>query len=614
MLKQLRQLSELGLIRQLDLHFALFINEQATKPSNTLALLTSLLSHKSGEGHICIELDHIADQALFNTQKYDEIKTIKAPDIDTLISTLNSSGVTGFPGAHSPLVLDHNNRLYLGRYYFFQSSLAENLLNRTRKPASDINLDQLKQNLEQLFPDTSDNKPDWQKVAAAIAVLKRFSVISGGPGTGKTTTITKILLLLAQQQPTCRIALAAPTGKAAARLNESIKQAKENIKYCDSIKKIIPEEASTIHRLLGVIPNQTEFRYHQNNRLHLDVLVVDEASMIDLPLMARLVAALPVDARLILLGDKNQLSSVEAGSVLGDICGSGQHKGYSDSLCHTLTQLTAHQIPGTHPEPGFGDHIALLLKSYRFDDTSGIGQLAQAINQGSTETALEVIHSEKYNDIHFHSDSMSQTSTLAKLAAENYSVYIQTKEPLAALEQFNKFRVLCAQREGPSGIKAINIQVEEALKKAGLIPTNHEHSYAGRPVMITRNDYNMKLYNGDIGITKIDSSDNHQLKVFFIQADGTIRKILPSRLPPHETVYAMTIHKSQGSEFDKVFIVLPEVDTPLCTRELIYTAITRAKKTATLYSSESLLKTAIKRTTERTSGLEDALWNGLNVT
>ncbi|MCF6235890.1 MAG: exodeoxyribonuclease V subunit alpha [Gammaproteobacteria bacterium] len=612
MLKQLRQLARLGLIRQLDLHFAHFINEQATNPSNTLALLTSLLSQKSGEGHICIELNNIADQVLFNTQKHDDIKTIKAPDIDTLISTLNASGVTGSPREHSPLILDHNNRLYLSRYYFFQSSLAENLLNRTHKPVSDLNIDQLKKNLEQLFPVTSNNKPDWQKIAAATAVLKRFTVISGGPGTGKTTTITKILLLLAQQQPACRIALAAPTGKAAARLNESIKQAKENIKYCDSIKKIIPEEASTIHRLLGVIPNQTEFRYHKNNQLHLDVLVVDEASMIDLPLMARLVAALPVDARLILLGDKDQLSSVEAGSVLGDICGSEPHKGYSESLCHTLSQLTAHKIPSTHPESSFGDHIALLRKSYRFNDTSGIGQLAQAINQGHTETALKILNLEKYNDIHLHESSVSQLSALAKSAAEAYSVYIQAETASEALKQFNRFRILCAQREGSSGTKAMNTQVEVALKKAGLIPAANTPSYAGRPVMITRNDYNLKLYNGDIGITQIDSYSDHQLKVFFSQPDGTIRKILPSRLPPHETVYAMTIHKSQGSEFNKVSIVLPEVDTPLLTRELIYTAITRAKKIATLYSSENLLKIAIKRTTERTSGLEDALWHALS--
>ncbi len=608
MLKQLRQLANLGLIRQLDLHFACFIHEQAVIPSNTLALLACLLSQKSGEGHICIDLDHIANHRLFNTHKHDDIKTIKAPDIDSLIATLKTSGVTGSPAEHYPLILDHNHRLYLGRYYFFQSSLADNLLNRTRQSMGNINLDLLKSNLEQLFPDTPNNNPDWQKIAATIAVLKCFTVISGGPGTGKTTTVTKILLLLAGQNPACRMALVAPTGKAAARLNESIKQAKENIEYSEVIKKIIPEEASTIHRLLGVIPGQTEFRHHQNNRLHLDLLVVDEASMVDLPLMARLVTALPVNARLILLGDKDQLSSVEAGSVLGDICGE-QQEGYSESLCHTLSKLTTHEIPVINPDSGFGDHIALLKKSYRFNDASGIGQLAQAINLGHTDAAIKILASKKHNDLQWHSDATNQLPTIEKLAAEAYSAYIQASSPSKALVLFNQFRILCAQREGPSGIKAINMQIESALRKTGLIPANKTHSYAGQPVMITRNDYNLKLYNGDIGITQLDPLSDNQLRVFFAQADGTIRKILPSRLPSHETVYAMTIHKSQGSEFDNVLIVLPETDTPLLTRELIYTAITRAKKTATLYSSESLLKTIIKRKIERTSGLESALWH-----
>ncbi len=599
MLEQLKQLANLGLIRQLDLHFSEFINKQAVNPSNTLVLLSCLLSQRAGEGHICINLNHIANQILFNTHKHDDIKIIKAPATDVLVTALKKSGVTGQPEEHYPLILDSNNRLYLGRYYFFQSSLAKNLLNRTRHPIDDINFDLLKHNLQQLFPNRPDNNPNWQKIAATIALLKRFSVISGGPGTGKTTTVTKILLLLAEQQPSYRIALAAPTGKAAARLNESIKQAKENIEYCTAIKKIIPEEASTIHRLLGVIPNQTEFRHNQNNQLHLDVLVVDEASMIDLPLMARLTAALPDKARLILLGDKDQLSSVEAGSVLGDICGKSMG---SESIDACLTSIDSDPID-------FGDHIALLRKSYRFNDESGIGQLAQAINQGNTNAAIEICNLESYSDIQLHSGPMSQLSNLAKLAAKAYSTYIKTSCPSEALIQFNKFRILCAQRDGPSGIKAINIQVENALKKMGLISTGSAHSYAGRPVMITRNDYNLKLYNGDIGITRPDPSSDNQLRVFFSQPDGTIRKIIPSRLPPHETVYAMTIHKSQGSEFDKVFIVLPEVDTPLLTRELIYTAITRAKRTAELYCSESLLKAAIKRTTERTSGLEDALWN-----
>ncbi len=607
MLARLKELADLGLIRQFDFHFAKFIDNQASTPSDTLALMASLLSHESADGHICIDLNHIAGQIVFNTDKYNDVQTIRAANIDQLISDLKTSGITGTSGDFQPLILADKNRLYLGRYHFFQRSLATNLLNRTQERLP-IELDKLKNSLDRLFPNSDNNdEPDWQKLAAAIATLTNLTVISGGPGTGKTTTITKILLLLTEHQPDCRIALAAPTGKAAARLSESLKQNKEKIGYNSDINDIVPDEALTIHRLLGARPGRTEFRHDKNNRLHLDLLIVDEVSMVDLPLMSRLVEALPDSARLILVGDKDQLSSVEAGSVMGDICGKSANT-YSKHLCHTLKQVTGYSPPtNDNTTHSFGDHIVLLQKSYRFDAASGIGRLAQAINQGDCNKAIATLRAKKYSDVQLH-DYTDDIHSLARQAAEIYSHYMQAPTPIEALMRFNRFRILCLQRQGAVGVNRINSLLENIFNQRGLIKTDNNRQYAGRPLLITRNDYNLELYNGDIGIILPDPATDSRLRAFFMRADGTIRKISPSRLPPHETVYAMTIHKSQGSEFDKVFILAPQMDTPMLTRELIYTAVTRAKKTAAIYGTEEILKTAIKRETQRASGLEDALW------
>ncbi len=446
-----------------------------------------------------------------------------------------------------------------------------------------------------------------------MALLNRLTVISGGPGTGKTTTVTKLLALLveAARPRGPRIVLAAPTGKAAARLSDAIKSARQRLECSDEVREAIAAEASTIHRLLGVIPGRTGFRHDARNPLHLDVLVVDEASMVDVPLMARLLAALPPHARLILLGDKDQLASVEAGSVLGDICNRGEAPGFSPER---RGQLEALGLPldageGNNTLPPMADSLVVLTRSYRFGAASGIGNLARAVNRGDGAEGQRICADAAYPDATWLEVRATDLAAhIGERALEAYTPYLQLQDdPAAALEAFNRFRLLCALREGPFGVAQVNRAVEQALQQRGHIRPS-ETFYAGRPIMITRNDHALRLYNGDIGLILPDPESGGRLRAFFPTSDGSLRRLLLSRLPAHETVYAMTIHKSQGSEFDHCVVILPDTDIPILTRELIYTGITRARERVELWGRADLFAGATRRRIERSSGLREALW------
>ncbi|MEI8657207.1 exodeoxyribonuclease V subunit alpha [Vibrio sp. Hal054] len=479
---------------------------------------------------------------------------------------------------------------------------------------------------------------NWQKVAAAVALTRRFAVISGGPGTGKTTTVTKLLAALIrqsqQQGHTPNIKLVAPTGKAAARLTESIGKAVESLAVEPELKSAIPTTSSTIHRLLGAIPGSAEFRHHNKNLLHLDVLVVDEASMVDLSMMVKLVDALPSHARLILLGDKDQLASVEAGAVLGDIC-SFIDNGYSAAQGKLLSELTGFHTLGdsvssTHSKTSHSsvaDSLCMLQKSYRFDARSGIGQLAKAINSGRA-AKVDEIWNQDFSDINHYPLSSDNYNQMIKSLVDAYSVYLhragkrtieqqeaESSEPesmankaKSVLKAFSQSRLLCAVREGDFGVVGLNHRIERALAARNLIKTQQELWYHGRPVMVTLNDHALGLYNGDIGICMRDEEDAEQrLKVYFELPDGSVKAVLPSRVPQHETAFAMTIHKSQGSEFEFTAMILPPEYSPIVTRELIYTGITRAKERLALYCDIGVLKRGIQFKTERASGLVERL-------
>ncbi len=471
---------------------------------------------------------------------------------------------------------------------------------------------------------------NWQKVAAAVALTRRFAVISGGPGTGKTTTVTKLLAALieqAAQEKNLTIKLVAPTGKAAARLTESIGKAVQELPVSPELKAKIPTESSTLHRLLGAIPNSAEFRHNKQNPLHLDILVIDEASMVDLPMMYKVVDALPKHARLILLGDKDQLASVEAGAVLGDIC-SFHALGYGKEQASAIAKLTGFDTlaHSSNSASSIADSLCMLQKSYRFDARSGIGQLAKAVNLGSA-ASVDSVWARDFSDIEHFALSSQNYNQMMQTLVQEYGRYLKrigqqeqdpntgepetlTRKAKVVLDTFNQCRLLCAIREGDFGVAGLNQRIEKALAARKLIKVQDEIWYHGRPVMVTRNDHGLGLYNGDIGICMRDDSEEEQrLKVFFELPDGSVKSVLPSRVPEHETAYAMTIHKSQGSEFDYTLMILPPDFSPILTRELIYTGITRAKKRLALYAELNVLKRGIKVKTTRASGLVQRLAN-----
>lgn len=598
----------------LDVHFANQMGALDGSNNPSLLLAAALASAATRQGHICLELSQLAGKILL--QAGDGAETVRCPSLGEWREKLCESTVMGKPGDYRPLILDDRARLYLYRYWDYQDKLVRSLKERIYEKTGPFQTDLLKEKLDELFPEDETTEPDWQKVAAFVAARKKFAVISGGPGTGKTTTIAKILALLLELTETGkrpRIALTTPTGKAAARLQEAIKNAKELLNCAESLKRIIPEEASTIHRLLGAMPGSPYFRHNEKNLLPVDVVVVDEASMVDLALMSKLAQALSPKARLILLGDKDQLASVEAGAILGDICDTGQSHRYSQSFTDQLKMAAGYELnacSSNETKSAIADCIVQLQKSYRFEIGSGIGVLSRAVNVGDGESAVILLKSGKHAGINWKKlpPPHALFGLIRNTIVAGFRGYLGCQDPLEVFRSFDRLRILCAVREGPFGVSALNELVEKTLAEQKLIEPK-KIWYAGRPVLIKTNNYNLGLFNGDVGITLPDRSSKDSLRVYFPAADGTFRKFHPLRLPDHETVFAMTVHKSQGSEFNDVLLILPDRDVPVLTRELIYTAITRARDRIEIWGSEEIFKIAVSRRIERMSGLRDALWN-----
>ncbi|WP_234422249.1 exodeoxyribonuclease V subunit alpha [Sedimenticola thiotaurini] len=590
-------------LTDLDLHFARLIGRLAGDQCPELLTAAALTSHVTGAGDVCLPLDQWSDRKIG-----DDGDAISLPGRAEWVTLLQESPVVGSPGEFKPLILDRAGRLYLQRYWAYEQQLSDLLRQRSQQDLGGIDEEKLQQGLGLLFPPQPDLVVDWQKVAAAVAVRKRLAVISGGPGTGKTSTVVRILALLQQQAANpLVIALAAPTGKAAARLQESIQIAREQLPMPAEVLETIPTRATTLHRLMGSRPDRVQFRHDAHNPLPVDLLVIDEASMVDMALMAKVVAALPVGARLILLGDRNQLASVEAGAVLGDIC--GDQAGYTVDCRQWLERLTGQILPdeGLALNP-LADAVVQLRHSYRFGGQSGIGQLAEAVNRGDGETARRLLDQAQPADVR----QLDREEEPVAFAAGIYRDYLQRIAGGAAVGEifaaFDSFRVLCALRSGPAGVAGLNQEIRQHLEQDGLIDRGVTW-YPGRPVLITRNDHNLKLYNGDIGI--LLTHDSGLLQVCFQTADG-LRWVSPARLPPHETAFAMTVHKSQGSEFDRVLLVLPERDSPLLSRELIYTGLTRSRRKFILSDRRGMLLPALARRTRRASGLREKLWGDEN--
>ena len=537
---------------RLDMVFARFLSERSLLDSNQKQAFENIvmsLSFEQSQGHSCIQID-------------DEAKTLIIASGLALIDTNSHDTTTTLP-----LAIEQD-RLYLHRYWLYESRLAQQLskitqLKVSNKPKTTADFSTL---LDKYFGNSETI--DWQLAAATMAINQAFCMITGGPGTGKTTTVVKILALLQElsDQPLL-IALAAPTGKAAMRLQESIGFNKAALPCIAAIKSAIPESVTTLHRLLGAKPPSPYFRHNAKQPLVYDLVVVDEASMVDLALMSKLVDALKPGARLILLGDKDQLASVESGAVLAD-------------LTTALPQQTLE-----------------LQKSHRFDED--IKNLATAINQQQDLEAWRLLQTGNKNIALLETDLIDYIS---KQQIDYLRLITARAEFSDIYKAFNRFQALCATRLGKNSVSDINHAVELSLSNKKLIHLSGLW-YCGRPIMITQNNAALQLYNGDIGICLRDKEQEDQLRVFFQRADGSIKKYLPARIPHCETVFAMTIHKSQGSEFEEVLIILPETISPVLTKELLYTAITRAKKTIKLVANEAVFFSTVRQRVQRVTGL-----------
>jgi exodeoxyribonuclease V alpha subunit len=580
LLKQIEAARWQGLLSDLDVHFARLIAGYGESPPVVLA--AALLSQLTSSGHVCLELDALAEQPVFDG-------SISAPPFAEWVEALRSHPACGDAAAYTPLVLD-SSRLYMRRYFDYECAVAQ-----AWQAGEEVQLSKsLEAKVAALFPLTGEDKLRDQRAAAVAALQKRRVLISGGPGTGKTTTLASILALLMEQSQgdlpanpglfdpkplPLKILLSAPTGKAAARMQDAIREAKGRLPLSAETKAAMPEVAQTLHRLLGARPQGggVAWRHDADNPLSCDVLVVDEASMIDLVLMARLLAALPAHARLILLGDRDQLASVDAGAVFADLCTVG---------------------------------ASTLGISFRFGGDSSIGRLAAFLRSGDADAALRLLKA-AHQDLRWSPDAGRQA--VVAHAVERYAAFVaaaKSAPPEDVFDRFAAFRLLTPLRNGPLGVAVLNAEIEKGLAARGVIPPR-SHWYVGKPVMIAANDYALRLFNGDIGICVRDPV-NGDLRIAFPadKADGGVRLLAPARLPAHETAWAMTVHKSQGSEFDEAALVLPDEQSELVTRELVYTAVTRARRAVAIWASETALRAACMRRIVRHSGLMERLRKG----
>ncbi|EOR95815.1 Exodeoxyribonuclease V alpha chain [Arcticibacter svalbardensis MN12-7] len=577
-------------------------------PSRYLQPYAYMLSKRLSEGHICLLLSALKEEDALLSD--DWLAYLNQPD------QLSKEVLVAMkPSERQPFVL-LNNRLYLHRYFQYETIILNKIVASIQAeqellPQRIADLAAHRAYIQDLFrkKGAEDQRTDWQLAAALSLVLQNFTIITGGPGTGKTTTVAKVLSILFTLNDSLKVALAAPTGKAAARMGESLKKASSSDDQ-EMNKRFQALEPSTLHRLLGYIPDSPFFKHNHDNTLNYDVIIVDESSMIDVALFAKLMDAIGKGTRLILLGDKNQLASVEAGSLFGDLClaqeklnvfSTGQAELINSFISDSAAQISLMHQSGDSGHPLF-QHVIELMFSHRFKDDSGIGHFSKAI-LGNDRPVIHKFVTNKAGELVYVDTTYSDP--LFQSFVQGYEEYINEKDKVEALRKFNNLRVLCAVREGVHGLAAINSKIEKYLEDKRLIKVDREF-YDNRPIIVTSNNYNLGLFNGDIGLIRPD--DSGVLYAWFENKDGEVKAFSPGFIKNCETVFAMTIHKSQGSEFNQVLVILPDdSNNSILTRELLYTAVTRARNYVLLQGSEEVIDEACSRMVERASGIVERL-------
>jgi exodeoxyribonuclease V alpha subunit len=614
----LRVFNEAGILAAADIHVAERLAQLAKEKDELVQLATALAVRAPRLGSVCVDLATIADTAGADLDTPAETETLPWPEPEAWLDALSASslvavGETG--GDDRPLRLV-GTTIYLDRYWRDERFVAADLLARN-EPAGDVDMTVLADGLTALF---NGEEPDLQRLAAATSVLRQLAVVGGGPGTGKTTTVTRILLLLDAQAkavglPAPLVALTAPTGKAAARLEEAVHEEAAALSLSEHERaRLLETSASTIHRLLGWrAGSANRFRHDHRNQLPHDVVVVDETSMVSLSLMARMLEAVRRDARLILVGDPKQLASVEAGAVLGDLVGpAAEGLLMRDPARSRLATAARQAVPATDPREGvtIGDGIVVLQYVHRF--TGAIADLAKAVRAGDAEASLAILRAE-HDDVRWLDvdigdpdarDTLRPVRDVAVTAGQAMVESAREGDAAKALAALGSFRLLCAHRRGPYGVVTWNALVENWLASE-FDRFAQDAWYVGRPLLVTQNDYGLRLFNGDSGVI-VARAAGRKSAVF--ERQGKLVEISPTRLEAVETVHALTIHKSQGSQVDTVAVLLPEPDSRILTRELLYTAVTRARKSMIICGTEAAIRTALERPVAHASGLARRLW------
>lgn len=584
--------NEAGVLSPLDVHAAAAAARLCGEEDPRAALAAALAVRGARLGNVCIDLAAQRGSVAVEGGDPEAVDALPWPDPDEWMEALAGGRLAGGADEGRPLVIE-GGRLYLERYYRYED-LVGGLIEARAAAPPDGPAPEIEAALKQLLPPASGRGgPNLQHRAARTALSGRFTVIAGGPGTGKTYTVARLLAALAHGDgPFPRTALCAPTGKAAARLGE------EAAEHAARLGGPIAEEleglranTGTIHRLLGWAHGRGRFQHDERNRLPHDLVIVDEMSMVSLPLAAKLLSAVRDDAAVVLVGDPYQLESIEAGTVLADITGPAAHDGNG---------------PPPAPAPPIAGRVVVLQRGRRYQEGGGIAALADAVRSGDAGLALEILGAGR-EDVKWVKDSSAEGfgALWGRLIAGRVRMVEAAKRPggaAKALEQLRRTAVLCAHREGTGSVEHWRRGIESALDKRFPGLRYGGPWYPGRPVMITSNDYNLNLYNGDIGAAAVRADGG--LEVVFDRGGA----FQPGYLGDHATVHAMTIHKSQGSQFERVLVSLPPASSRLLTRELLYTAVTRASGSVTLIGGEAVIRRAVERSVQRASGLGARLW------